>query len=226
MSSGDAQANGSTAPPGLLHEQAVALLPWLANGTLDDVERPVVEAHVRGCVTCRAELKAQRALHDLVQRQSTVRLSAEEGFARLQGVLSEKGDARNVGVARRLAPTALAAALCAAAVGAAWIGWSLTSRTGVAPDYTTLTAPSASSVASVRIDVVFDPETTEPELRALLGELRATIVDGPTEIGRYTVRIPLGVPSELDAVLRRLREDPRVRFASRSFLPANSAETD
>ena len=42
------------------HGRAQALLPWVANGTLDAAELAEVEAHLAECARCRADLEFQR----------------------------------------------------------------------------------------------------------------------------------------------------------------------
>ena len=44
------------------HEQAQALLPWYANGTLDAAESALVDAHLAACAECRASLDVEHAL--------------------------------------------------------------------------------------------------------------------------------------------------------------------
>jgi hypothetical protein len=208
------------------HGRAFELLPWLANETLTEDERERVERHVRGCLACRAELKEQRSLEALVRRHPTVHLSAEEGYERLRGALeSPRSHRTRYGVARRrlASPSAMAAAVACAAVGAAaWLGWSAY-RPAAAPRYVTVTDDSAAS--RLRIDVIFTDGTTETQMRSLLAELDAKIVGGPTDIGRYTLEIDSDdlTDPQLDALLRRLVADGRVRFAGRTFAPAAAA---
>ena len=44
------------------HAEAQHLLPWLANGTLSGTELERVQAHVKACATCRADLAALHML--------------------------------------------------------------------------------------------------------------------------------------------------------------------
>jgi len=82
-------------------------------------------------------------------------------------------------------------------------------RTG----YRTLaTAPAAAPHGVLR--VVFAPETSEADLRALLLSVRAEIVGGPSAAGAYTLALDgAGAAEPVDEVLRLLRADPRIRFA-------------
>ena len=40
------------------HDQARELLPWFANGTLDEDERKSVADHLRACSGCRSEIES------------------------------------------------------------------------------------------------------------------------------------------------------------------------
>ena len=61
------------------------------------------------------------------------------------------------------------------------------------------------------VQVVFAPETTERELRALLLDGDVTLIDGPSVRGVYRIAIPVGIDAALYA--RRLAVHPAVRFA-------------
>lgn len=193
------------------HERAFELLPWLANGTLEDDEQDRVERHVRSCLTCRAELKEQRALHTLVREHPTVHLSAEESFA-------QRGQHFSRPHSRRAPRFAAAAAVACAAVGlAAWLGWMSNER--VAPDYRPLSTEMRSG--AVHLDIIFSDGTTEEQMRALLAQVKGTIVGGPSGLGRYTVRLESAAglsESEVDDLVRGLLSDERVRFAGQTFI--------
>jgi hypothetical protein len=84
--------------------------------------------------------------------------------------------------------------------------------------YRTLASPPVDAAA---IDVIFAPSVTAAEMQALLDAIDGEIAAGPTNLGRYTVRLEGGDESATrEAVLARLRTDPRVRFAG----PALAAE--
>jgi hypothetical protein len=56
-------------------------------------------------------------------------------------------------------------------------------------------------------------------MQALLDEVGGEIVAGPSELGRYQVRIDHGAAddAQVGGVLAALGSDPRVRFAGRSL---------
>jgi hypothetical protein len=224
------------------HERAFELLPWLANGSLAADERRRVERHVRDCLPCRAELKEQQTLAALVRSHPAVHVSAEEGFARLRHAIDGQPRAPSgrsaVAAFDRLRAAgrrsgarwlAVAASVAVAAGGASWLAWSVSREAAderYAPRYATAADPVGGERA--RIDVIFADGATEEQMRALLEELDATIVGGPTALGRYTLQLrprPDAAPAapsdaELDALIRRLLADGRVRFAGRTFTPA------
>jgi hypothetical protein len=93
------------------------------------------------------------------------------------------------------------------------------------PAYRVLT-DDARSVA--HLDIIFADGTSEAQMRALLDDIDATIVAGPTQLGRYSVRLAALEPSdaEIEALVRRLLGDRRVRFAGRAFLPPQATEPE
>lgn len=218
------------------HEEAALLLPWLVNGTLSGSERTRVEDHMRDCLVCRAELREQRALRTLVLRQPDVHVSAEQGFAALAGRLDREAAPKRLrarlgavglgsvlrdlgaGLAteprgRRLALASFAAVAVAAAVAL----WVLASGPAEAPRYSTLTG--VEDARPIDVDIVFAPGTSQEEARTVVEGVGGTIVAGPSALGRYTARVA-GVESgaDLEALMRKLRADPRVRFAARAYI--------
>lgn len=106
-----------------------------------------------------------------------------------------------------------ALALAVVAGVAVWLG----ARGPVeAPAYSTLTQQPA---REAELDIVFSPGTTQEAMHEVLADIGATIVDGPSAVGRYTVRLESGAgDAELDDAIMRLLGDPRVRFAGRAYI--------
>jgi hypothetical protein len=208
------------------HTQAFELLPWLVNGSLSGTELDSVQSHVRSCVTCRIAIREQQQLRAAIREQPTVPLSAEQGFEQLTRRLEESAVVTDILSARRLlgfsapARLATAAVLLAAVVGVAWLVDSGVDRT---PQFTTLGEESA---IEPRIDLIFATWVSESDMRALLSDINATIVGGPSDIGRYTVRIGGDALSEADvaALLQRLSNDRRIRFAGRTMISEESSQ--
>ena len=86
-----------------------------------------------------------------------------------------------------------------------------------APDpvrYRTLSStPIEQGEGSVRVRLVFEPATTEAELRRILQESEARIVNGPSPFGVYTVAPLAGKSPDGEAFLEGLRSRVEVRFA-------------
>lgn len=206
----------SSARPPSEHERAFELLPWLVNDTLPAAERETVELHVRSCIACRRELKDQQRLLAVLQHHPTVHLSEQNAFERLTDTLDERErpalEPRHLPFMRFGVVAALGVALV---VGLLWLAPE-PSRDGT---YATLADTTAVATRAAQLDVVFTRETTAAEIAALLNGIGVEIVAGPSEIGRYGVRLthtPAG-DAELARALERLANDPHVRFAGRSL---------
>ena len=212
----------------LSHEQAVELLPWLANGTLEGEELERVERHVRECLPCRAELNEQRALKTLMQRHGGSPAPAEQGF---QGLCRRiDTGASNASSPRRLLASrgmfAAAAGLAAVGIGAVLGLSTYAGRDAAVLDAARYGTLTDSPAAGARIDVIFTEDITERQMRALLDELDATIVAGPSRLGRYMLQLSSAdaTDADVEALVRRLMGDARVRFAGRSFASGDGAE--
>jgi hypothetical protein len=205
-----------TEPATLPHDRAFELLPWLVNGTLAGAERQAVEQHARVCIACRRELKEQQRLHGALRDRTTVDVSAEAGFDRLERDLDPAAQGRF-----RLRYASLAPFAVAAAAGIAVLAILLWLTPLPQPDgggYTTLATPPAA--AAPLLDVVFAENTTAAQMQALLDDIGGEIVAGPSELGRYSVRVATGGDdaARVREVLDALAADSRVRFAGRSLI--------
>ena len=93
-----------------------ALLPWLANGTLEGDELRQVEEHLRSCLVCRQELAELRRLRREVKATSKAPPPGASGLERL---LADVETERRQDTRRRIRPwrPLLAAAVVAMALG-------------------------------------------------------------------------------------------------------------
>jgi hypothetical protein len=198
------------------HGRAFELLPWLVNGTLSAKEREAVEEHVRMCIACRRELREQQRLYTAMRARGRTDVSAEAGLEQLDHKLDAESRRWRLGYAAAVRFGVAAAAGLAVLAVLLWL--TPLPRFEDAP-YSTLAAPAATDMTL--IDVIFADETTSAEMQQLLDRIGGEIVAGPTNLGRYTVRVRAPkTAAERTELLRSLADDPRVRFAGPAFAEA------
>ncbi|HEY2737887.1 MAG TPA: zf-HC2 domain-containing protein [Thermoanaerobaculia bacterium] len=211
-----------------LHRRVWDLLPWYANGTLEDGERRTVESHLAACSRCREELSACRGLGELLQQVPEVAPAPHP--AHLARILEKIGDHERTAWQSPLeslrnlltaTPRPVRWALAAQLVLVLGLGLGLSlhrqpRQLQTAPAaYRTLSdgpAATSSTIPSSRLRLVFAPGTTEQEIRDLLLGIRGQIVSGPSSLGVYTVEVPTG-PDPLDDVLAHIRKHRQVSLA-------------
>ena len=198
------------------HAAAWELIPWYVNETLDQDERRAVHAHLLACAECRQEEARCRQTASAVRADRAAPSPHPTQLARLLERLDDQSPARE-GALRAILAAPLGVRIALAAQAAALVAllavvfWPASPAT-----FRTLEAHPASTLAAgTHVRVVFTPEATEGEIRALLLEIGAEISGGPSPLGAYTVTVARrGVASEpLPVVLTYLRGHPKVRFA-------------
>lgn len=199
------------------HNTVYELLPWLANGSLAAAERDGAELHVRSCIVCHRELKDLERLRLAVRSQPTMHLSAEGGLDRLQRQLDRETARRPAPRDAGYAPPFRYAAV--ASVGVAFLGVLLWLAPNVPNQTGYKTVATHSDAQRAQIDLIFNQQTAVADIQALLQTVDGEIVAGPSEVGRYGVRIRGGsaTDTEVTALVEKLAHDPRVRFAGRAF---------
>jgi hypothetical protein len=208
----------------ITHSRAFELLPWFVNGSLGADERDAIEQHVRSCLSCHRELKQQQRLRAALRAQPVVHISPQTGFESLaralegEPILSARPAARPLDAFLRFAAVAAAGLLV---VGG--LLWLAPARHDTRGDAAYETLASGRQAARGELDVVFVQSITAAQMQSLLEEIDGSIAAGPTEAGRYRVRLDDSslTDAQLDALLAQLAKDPRVRFAARAL----SAET-
>lgn len=179
------------------------LLPWYANGTLAEAERTQVAAHLAKCSRCRDELAFLTSL------QAGVRAVAEEDAAGTPGEFGLKRLLRDVGAEQTRPSPASAArswwrpALAAAAVLIIVVqGVTILQMHQSASRLTPLSGPApAGAVVQVR----FDPDAREAQIRAALQAVGGDLVSGPGALGIYRVRLG-DLEANAPAVAQRIAE--------------------
>lgn len=211
------------------HQALASLLPWYAQNTLDAVEHANVEAHLAECDQCRRALGGWRALAGGVKAQAEAEAHAPAWapspahFAKLaaqlddpvaprqpqhggkSSLLAQLRDWFNISPPGMRVAFALQAAAIAILAGVLW-------HQAAGPQtYETLSRAAPAAVSAGHLRVVFDAEVKESELRASLQQINASIVDGPSTLGVYTLRLSPDAQPQL--ALEKLRANPKVRFA-------------
>ena len=209
----------------MTHQEALDLLPWYAAETLSDEERQAVAAHLDACPECTMQLAHFQEL-----RLADLELSTDIPPApanMLQQALAQIDDYEHERVA---VPQSIPAARSwwdalwnpqpgfARLVMAAQFALVLALAAGLLqdnePDYGVLGGPGDGATISIQ----FVDTATEAQIRSLLADVEGAIVDGPSAIGLYTVRVP--VESEdtgaIDAIVQQLQSQTEiVQFAAR-----------
>jgi anti-sigma-K factor RskA len=192
------------------HKVADVLLPWFVNGTLEKDELAFVEEHLSQCALCQREVEWLRELRAACVEGETAG-DASAVFGKLRRQLDERRTSRRevsrMGGSWARAPRwsrwAMAVEL-AAIVGLA--GALLPSADGP-PLYRTLGAQNSAAQPKGALVVVFDPTTTEADLRRILRRENARVVDGPTQANAYVLEV---APERRKQTLQALRAEPAV----------------
>ena len=187
------------------HQAIQQLLPWFCTDTLSPEETALVRLHLRTCTQCQADLAGQRRLQaaDLHPREVP---DVDQAFLRLKARLGPSQSGSRARLLMRLRGML--------GPGAPWVGWALAAQAGmivvlalvlVEPTsvlglYHGLGAPAK---ARGNIVVVFRPDTPERELRQILRESGARIVDGPTAVDAFVLSVEAGAQEQAISTLRR-----------------------
>jgi hypothetical protein len=205
------------------HRQTWEAIPWVVNGSADEMQCWLVETHTRECETCRAELVHQRKVHGAMAQESMALTNPDVGLQRLLKRIdqAEADSARVSPVSARPSlrrPGAralvygLTFALIVESIGISVLGMGLLSQSQTAPtqDYRTLSQPAAAD-ARATIRIVPAPAMNLGDLQRLLQSLELQVVAGPNEAGAYALA-PMSTTAVLDNQVARLRAAPGMRL--------------
>lgn len=197
------------------HDEALRLLPWLVNGSLETEARGWVDAHVVGCAECRRERALLEDLHAACLQEEESDAGVDAAWRRLRACVQP----------RAAAPSPWQAWRRQWAHAPRWVGWTLAAQAalvvvfggllaiamprGQAPAaaYRTLGATSAGNLM-----VMVDPGMREAQWRGLLQASGARIIDGPNAAGAYVLVVP---PARAARACDALRAAPGVLLVER-----------
>ena len=188
------------------HKVADVLLPWFVNGTLAGEDLAFVKRHLEQCVRCQREVEWLRELHAACVAGEAMP-GASATFRNLRRQLEKPSGGRDPmarprgpsGRTRRWWPWAIATEFAVIIV----MGSLLISGTEGPALYRTL-GTNAMAPATASLVIVFDPATTEAEVRRILRSAGARIVDGPTQANAYVLDVPAG---QIDRAAQTIREE-------------------
>lgn len=191
------------------HKVVEPLLPWYVNGTLEGEELEYVRLHLSECEECRQDVEWLRELYAACVAAESVSGDSNPlgNFRRLLEGRSTKQDLRTrFGQSWRRSKPWTRWGIAASFVGVAVIlAASVLPETGDSALFRTLGASSTTAHASGSLVVVFDPATTEADLRRVLRQAGARVVDGPTQANAYVLDVPAGHQEEATRALRTER---------------------
>jgi hypothetical protein len=198
------------------HDEVQRLLPWLVNGTLAPEEIESVEGHVAECAECRSELQIERQLASEI---ASMPVDIEGSWASIE----QRLDAERPIIVRpdvwwrRKVPAAWAVAgPLAAAAAMALLFINVTPPQPVNPQYHALGA--APVVGSANVVVLFESDSREKDIRAVLDAADARLVDGPTETGAYLLSVD---GNKREQALKTLRDSNAIALAQPIDGPAH-----
>jgi putative zinc finger protein len=191
------------------HGEAIELLPWLVNDTLNSGERAAVERHLAQCVACRNEVENLRALQAYIAQDDGDPLLTQ-ALGRINARLeeTESGSAprrilRRIALQWRQTAAWLRGAVMAQAAAVLALLIVVLLAQPAPQYYRTLGASPVRASLDTELVVVFHAALPEREIRSLLLRLHARIVDGPSAAGAYTLEVAQGEQQLALAVLRR-----------------------
>jgi hypothetical protein len=187
------------------HEAVALLLPWYVNHSLEGEEQARVQAHLRHCLVCRRELMGLQTMAASLAEAPLLDLKPGAAYARFQRRLPPRAVAAPPVATRRRrfrpsAPRWLAAAaamlLLALPLSLTWQAEQPTAGFRTLSD-----RPPAKTGGNLRL--VFAPELPAERIAKLLQEVGGQVVDGPSAVGAYAVRLERADPQAALAFLRR-----------------------
>lgn len=205
------------------HQAVQELLPWFASGQLAPDEAQRVQEHLQTCAECRQDLEWERDMRTEAASAGDALpagVDMERALAKLMPALGpQEQSAPAPAVAP--APRPVSWWRAAAANQPSWLRWTVAAQWVAIIGLGALLLRPDSDPAPYRVlgsaisnggnlVVVFQPNTSERDLRRVLQAQGARVVDGPTVTDAYLLTVPA---ANRDRALQAMRADPAVKLA-------------
>lgn len=183
-------------------EDVLGWIPCYPDEGLSDAQRGAVEAHAASCQRCRDEIALVLGEAEPVVDPAETERALAKVLARTRS--EERAPSVRVSPPRRVwhpsrrVRIALAACLALAFAGAGALS-AVVLRGGGEPVYRTAAEPAGVVGDQPLLDVVFREDADARRIRAALRAVNGQIVAGPTELGRYRVRLGAGADARAAA---------------------------
>ena len=216
------------------HREISALIPWYVNGSIGELERQRVDAHLLLCAICRDDAAHDRRVYEEMTAETAVEYMPAASLKRLQARLDAIDAGADADVPAAVPATRrprggsvpwqglMAASVAVMAVALSLLAadrWLQFRAHAAQPNYYTVTTPATHAPDEV-IRAVFAPTITLVELQAMLDEAHLRIISGPTEAGVYS--LAANSSRSVSSSLALLRAHAKVRFAE-STQPSTGA---
>jgi hypothetical protein len=204
------------------HQAVQELLPWYATSQLAPDEARRVHEHLQTCAQCRQDLEWEHGLRAEAAADSVPEgVDMEAALARLMPALGPQ-ERTEAAASIPAAPTAATLPWWRmnAANQPSWLRWAVAAQWVViaglgalllrpAADPDAYHVLGAGAAAAGNLVVVFQPNTSERELRRVLQAQNARVVDGPTVTDAYLLSVPA---ASREQALKALRADAAVKL--------------
>ena len=188
------------------------LVPLYVKGLLNEAQRKEIEEAIDECPSLREEIESWHAVQCAYQ---SIESSLPQPSGSLYQKIAERIEgSKKPGLLNRLfgSPAVSLALVTAQFLLILSLGFYIIQERH---EYKTMSAPSVTTEDSIRINVIFQEQATESDIRELLLKINGRIVDGPNRSGLY--RIGLKSRSEADSALEALRNSAFVTMAEKAY---------
>jgi hypothetical protein len=191
--------------------RAWELMPWVLQATAPQEQSEWLMHHLAQCESCSTEFAQQSRLRSALALPSDVPVDVDAGLKRLfERLDAPEQDTPSVRLhAGNRLTRALAVAVLVQAIGIGVLGARL--WTDQAAQYRTFSRPALFEPAGA-IRVAPATSMTLAHWNKLLHDLDLRVVDGPNEVGAYTV-VPNGSSATSVHLLQQLRASSSIRLA-------------
>ena len=203
-----------------VHEEILALLPWLINESLGGKERYLVMVHLKECPECRKERDHLQSVEAFVKESDQVvpdyRFSYNKLLSRIEEAERNQESTAELDEGLRprnwipFAGIAASVAFVVAIVGAF--------QASVTPEvyfagFRTLTTQTQTTGVSHRVALTFNQPIQALTMRQALIETHSNIVSGPDEEGTYIVEVEIPHEMTSEEYLQAMRKIEGVQYA-------------